>query len=314
MNVLKINENLQIPSLGFGTYRASGDALVRAVKLAIMSGYRYIDCAWLYNNEEKVGQGIKEAIQESNGSIKRENLFIVSKLWSTFHSKDMVKKGLNESLNKLQLEYLDLFLIHWPMGYKENTAEALPEDSNKDLIDSGVCYVETWKAMEELMKEGRVKNIGVSNFSIKQLQDIMESCEIKPVTNQIEVHPYLQEDKLVEFCQNNNILVTAYGIIGGGEKSTDPSVPALLENETLIRIGKKYNKTPAQVCLRWGIQKGFAVLAKSITPCRIVENYQIFDFELSDEDMTEIKKINKNMRLIAGIERFKKHPLYPYTE
>jgi diketogulonate reductase-like aldo/keto reductase len=317
MKYIKVNERFQIPSLAFGTYRTSGDSLTRAIKEAIKCGYRHFDCAWFYGNEKTVGEALKEAIQESNGSLKREDLFIVSKLWCTFHSKDMVRKGLAESLYNFQMDYLDLYLIHWPMAFKEGSGEALPQNSKAELLYSDVSYVETYKAMEELMREGKVKNIGVSNFNIKQLQDIFDNCEIKPFTNQIEVQPYFHNSKLVDFCQNNKVLVSAYAPLGGGEKSKIPGVSDLLENQILNTIGKKYKKTTAQVCLRWGIQKGFAVLAKSVTPSRIVENYQIFDFELTEEDMNEIKKLDYNMRLVDFANWFKElkdNKFYPFDD
>lgn len=313
-NDISINTHLNnMPLVGLGTFRSDDKALLKqAVKHAIKVGYRHIDCAWVYGNEDAIGQAIKESIAESNGTLKREDLYIVSKLWNTFHSKHLVKGIFSETLSKLDLQYIDLYLMHWPMGYAENLGESIPKDKDGNRLYSDVHYLETYKAMEELIKEGKVKNLGVSNFNISQIQDILSNCEIKPINNQVEVNPYIQNDKLIDFCQKNSIIVSAYGPIGAGQKSTNrPDLPILLENETLKRIGNKYGKTPAQVCLRWLLQRNLVVLPKSVTPSRIEENIQLFDFSLSVEDMSEIKGLNQNLRNY-GVEMTKNHKFYPF--
>jgi diketogulonate reductase-like aldo/keto reductase len=306
-----------IPLIGLGTFRTADDksGLINAIKHAIKIGYRHIDGAWLYSNEDVIGQAIKEAIEESEGKLKREDLFLVSKVWNTFHSKDLVRKCLDETLKNLGVDYIDLYLVHWPMGFAENTGlGAFPKDVEGNRLYSDVHYLETYKAMEELLKEGKIKQIGVSNFNISQLQDVLNNCEIKPVNNQIEVNPYLQNDKLIEFCQKNKIAVSAYGPIGAGQKSTTkPDLPILLENGTIVNLGKKYGKSPAQICLRWCLQRNIIVLPKSVTPSRIEDNFQIFDFNLNDQDMLEIKGLNQNYRNY-GVEMLSNHKFYPFNQ
>jgi len=302
-----------IPQLGFGTYRSQGDSLKDALKHAIKCGYRHIDTAYVYLNEDVIGRTLKEVIDESNGTLKREDFFLVSKVWCTHHSKQAVRQALQETLKNLQTDYLDLYLIHFPMGFKEGTGELpFPKDDKGEPIFSDICYLETQQAMEELHKEGLIKNIGLSNFTLTQLQDVMKNCTIKPQNLQIEVSPYLQNDDYVDFCQNNNIVITAYGILGSGEVPTKPNIPMLLKNETLINIGKKYNKSPAQVCLRWGIQRNFVVLAKSTIPSEICENLKVFDFQLSDSDMVAIKDLHCDVRHLVGLSIFKDHKFYPF--
>lgn len=311
---LKMSNGIEFPMIGLGTFRSVGndEGFIAAIKAAIKSGYRHFDLAWLYGNEDVVGKALKESIDESNGTLKREDLFLVSKVWNTHHSKEQVGVCLNETLTNLQVDYIDLYLVHWPMGFKEQTGSAFPKDENDKTIFSDVNYLETYKAMEELMKLGKIKSIGVSNFNIKQLEDVLANCEIKPVNNQVEVNPYLQNDELIEFCQKKQIVISCYGPIGAGQKSTsNPDIPIILENEVIVKIGKKYNKSPAQVCIRWGIQRNLVMLPKSVTPSRILENAQVFDFTLSDEDMLEMKGLNHNMR-VYGVESLKSHKYYPF--
>lgn len=310
---IKLITGFDLPQLGFGTYRCNGKPLEKALKYAIQVGYRHIDTAWLYQNEDTIGKVFKEVLKESNGELKRENFFITSKVWNTHHSKKMVRKCLNESLTNLKLDYLDMYLMHYPLSFKENTGdEPFPKDSKGKPLYSDVSYIETYKAMEELLKEGKMKSIGLSNFTISQMEDILKNCEIKPSNLQMEISPYLQNDEIVEFCKKHQIIITAYGVIGAGEKSTITNMPFLLDNKTLIEIGKKYNKSSAQVCLRWGIQRGLVVLAKSVTPNRILENYQVFDFELTNEDMNLIKELHCNMRSLRGFDIFADHKHYPF--
>lgn len=315
MQSLKLSTGFEMPMLGFGTYRNKGDDLEKALRYAIEIGYRHIDCAWFYDNEAIIGRVLKDVIEKSNGSLKREDFFIVSKVWNTHHSREMVRKCLSETLENLQLDYLDVYLVHFPMGFAYTDGkEPFPVDENGKPLYSDVSYIETYKAMEELMKEGKIKSIGLSDFTIPQIQDVLDNCEIKPANLQMEISPYLQCDKFLEFCKKNNIVISIYGVIGAGEVSNKAGVPFLLEHECLIKIGKKYGKTPAQICLRWGIQRNLVVLAKSTHESRIKENFEIFDFELSAEDMEEIKKLNMNLRSLRGFDKFKDHKYYPFHE
>lgn len=305
MQLIKLNDGNMFPFIGLGTFRSVGEDVDvnNAIKSAIKAGYRHFDLAWFYKNEDVIGSALKEAIEESNGALKREDLYLVSKVWNTHHTKEQAVLSLNETLANLKVDYIDLFLVHWPMGFKEGTGDPFPKDSDGNVIFSDVSYLETYKELENQMKLGKIKSIGVSNFNIKQLQDILNNCEVKPTNNQVEVHPYNQNDELIEFCQKNDIVVSAYAPIGSGKD--------LLENETISKIANKHTKSPAQVCLRWGIQRNLVMLPKSVTPSRISENIQVFDFTLSDNDMAEIKSVNKNSR-VYGLENLKHHRYYPF--
>jgi len=242
------------------------------VKTAIKHGYRSIDTAAIYENEAGVGTGIREGMKEAG--ISREDLFVTSKVWNADLGYESTKKAFETSLNKLGLEYLDLYLIHWPVEGK---------------------YKEAWRALEDLYKEGRVKAIGVSNFHIHHLEDLMEDADIKPMVNQVEYHPRLTQKELQAFCQEQGIQLEAWSPLMQGQ---------LLDNEVLQEIGKRYNKTVAQVILRWDLQNGVVTIPKSTKEHRIVENASIFDFELSKEDMELIDSLNQNHRVGPDPDNF----------
>lgn len=315
---IKMNNDLVMPMLGFGTSRTAPDAaqLGAAVKYAIKVGYRHIDGAWIYFNDPVLGKAAKQAIAESLGMITRDDLYIVCKIWNTMHSKEGVKIGVSDTLTNLGISYGDLFLIHWPMALKDDLTgvDPYPRDKDGKLVFSNVHYLETYRALEECVDQGLTKSIGLSNFNISQCEDVLKNCRIKPVCNQIEVHPYFQNDKLVEFCQNNGMIVVGYSPLGAVDiAESREDVPNILLDGTLIKIGKKYNKTAAQVCLRWSLQKGCVPIVKALEPDQILENGQIFDFELSTEDMNEIKQLNKNIRIFKAPDQ-KDHPFYPFNE
>lgn len=188
------------------------------MKSAIRNGYRHFDCAHIYFNEQHIGKAIRDAIAESNGALKREDFFITSKCWNTYHSRERVHLCLDQILERLGLEYLDLYLMHWPMGFKEDAGD-YPLGQDGKLIPSDVHYLETYKALEECLRNGKTKSIGVSNFNIKQLEDVLANCDIKPVCNQFEVNPLFQNTELIEFCQNKNIVVVAYAPLGAPDRA-----------------------------------------------------------------------------------------------
>ncbi|OIK12123.1 glyoxal reductase [Bacillus sp. MUM 13] len=261
-----LNNGVEMPQLGFGVFKVeNGDQTVESVKKALEAGYRAIDTAAIYGNEEGVGQAIRES------GIPREELFITSKVWNDDQGYDSALAAYDASLKRLGLEYLDLYLIHWPGQDK---------------------YIDTWKALEKIYNDGRVKAIGVSNFHIHHLENLLASSEVTPVINQIELHPRLSQEEIREFCKKHDIKAEAWGPLGQGN---------LLEEPTISHIAEKHGKTPAQILIRWHLQHGIVVIPKSVTPSRIEQNAQVFDFELSMEEMNKIDALNMN-------ERFGKNP------
>ncbi|MFX3672931.1 MAG: aldo/keto reductase [Paenisporosarcina sp.] len=265
LSTTTLHNGVKMPWLGLGVFKVEeGPSVIEAVRTAIKHGYRSIDTAAIYKNEEGVGQGIREGIIEAG--ISREELFITSKVWNADFGYDTTLAAYDESLKKLGLDYLDLYLIHWPVEGK---------------------YKDTWRALETIYKENRVKAIGVSNFHIHHLKDVLEDAEIVPMVNQVEYHPSLTQKELQSFCQEHNIQLEAWSPLMQGK---------LLDQPVLKEIGDTYNKSVAQVILRWDLQNGVVTIPKSITEHRIVENSSIFDFELTKEDMKRIDDLNKNER------------------
>lgn len=255
-----LSNDVEIPCVGFGTWQTpDGKVAYDSVKTAIDTGYRHIDTAAAYENEESVGK----AVQDSN--IKREDLFITSKLWNSERGYDKTIAAFNETLKLLKTNYLDLYLIHWPASETQF--------DNWDEIN-----VDTWRAITDLYKDGKIKAIGTSNFMPHHLKSLMET-EIQPMVNQIEYHPGYTQDETVKYCKENGILVEAWSPIGSGR---------LLENELLKEIAVKYSKTVAQLCIRYALQNDVLPLPKSVTPERIESNTQVFDFKITDEDMASI--------------------------
>eukprot|EP00029_Vermamoeba_vermiformis_P012800 TRINITY_DN775_c0_g1_i1.p1 TRINITY_DN775_c0_g1~~TRINITY_DN775_c0_g1_i1.p1 ORF type:complete len:333 (-),score=54.71 TRINITY_DN775_c0_g1_i1:129-998(-) len=279
-----------MPQLGIGTWQSKPEQVGAAVEHAVKVGYRHIDCAWIYSNQKEVGDAIKRCIPKYIQS--RAELFITSKLWNTDHKPDRVKHACKTTLNELKIDYLDMYLIHWPV--------ALLNDN--ETVDRSAKIQDTWQAMQALVEEGLVKSIGVSNFSEEHLHTLIDETDIIPTTNQIEVHPLLTQSKLLDYCQQNGIVVTAYSPLARGSTSKaaqdDPRYD-LLNQKTVRDIAAKYNKSPAQVCIRWALQKQLIVIPKSVTPRHIEENLHVFDFTLDADDMTAINKLNINHRTVV---------------
>lgn len=263
MNTLiTLSNGKSIPVVGFGTWQApNGQITSDAVKTALKSGYRHIDAAAIYGNETFVGQAIKEFISESG--VSRENIFVTSKVWNTERGYEKTIAAFHKTLKDLQLEYLDLYLIHWPASCSQFDNW---EEINQD----------TWRALETLYSEGLVKAIGVSNFYVSHLDSLLKHAQVQPMVNQIEIHPGQNQKEVVDFCHQHNIAIEAWSPLGTGR---------LLQNETLTNIASKYNKSVAQLCIRWSLQHGVIPLPKSITPERIIQNFDVFDFEISKCDM-----------------------------
>ena len=256
-----LSNGYKIPCIGFGTWQTpDGETAVNAVKEAIKLGYKHIDTAAIYGNEKSIGKAIKES------GINREELFITSKVWNKERGYKTTLKAFEKTLNYLSLDYLDLYLIHWPASVNQ-------------FKDWDNINLETWKAMTELYKAGKIKSIGVSNFMPHHLKSLMET-EIKPMVNQIEFHVGFMQEETFKYCNDNNILIEAWSPLGTGK---------MLDNDRLKEIANKYNKSIAQLCIRWCLQNNTLPLPKSVTPSRIKENTEIFNFVISGEDM---KKIN----------------------
>ncbi|KAI8927617.1 NADP-dependent oxidoreductase domain-containing protein [Entophlyctis helioformis] len=256
------------PAVGLGTWRSSKPTeATTAVSHAIRAGYRHIDCALCYENEHEVGQGIID------GGVPREQLFITSKLWNTFHRPEHVPTGIAQTLKDLGTDYLDLYLMHWPVAHvNRGDGNSERDASGKPLVDTEVTIEQTWRAMEKLVDEGKTRAIGVSNFNIRNLKELLAYARIKPAVNQVELHPYLPQNELLEFCKANDILVTAYSPLG-----STPGPGSVLNDTTIAEIATRLGKTPAQVLISWAVQRGTQ---------RITSNFQ--DFVLPDADFQAI--------------------------
>ncbi|XP_042134118.1 estradiol 17 beta-dehydrogenase 5 isoform X2 [Peromyscus maniculatus bairdii] len=268
----------------------------------------------MYQNEEEVGLAIRSKIAE--GTVKREDIFYTTKLWCTFHRPELVQFGLEQSLKKLQLHYVDLYLIHFPISLKPGE-NYLPTDENGKTIFDTVDLCATWEAMERCKDAGLTKSIGVSNFNRRQLEMILNKpgLKYKPVCNQVECHLYLNQGKLLDFCKSKDIVLVAYSALGSHreKKWVDQNTPILLDDPVLGSMAKKYKRTPALIALRYQLQRGVVVLAKSFSEKRIKENIQVFEFQLTSEDMKVLDGLNKNIRYIPG-SIFKGHPEFPFSD
>ncbi|OCT58163.1 hypothetical protein XELAEV_18002492mg [Xenopus laevis] len=312
-----LNDGHKMPVLGFGTYapdKIDKSLAEEATKVAIEVGFRHIDCAHFYGNEAEVGRAIKMKMED--GTVRREELFYTGKLWNTYHDPELVQPALEKSLQDLQLHYMDLFVIHMPMGLKPGE-DLIPRDERGHFIYHNVDLRHTWEAMEKCKDAGLVRSIGVSNFNRRQLELILNKpgLKYKPVCNQVECHLYLNQSKLLGFCQSQEIVLVGYGILGSSrdEKWIDQNLPVLLEDPVLNDIARRQNKSPAQVALRYLLQQGVVVLAKSSNPERIKENFQVFDFHLPEEDMKELGGLNRNMRYVEA-KVWRDHPQYPFHD
>lgn len=299
MTKIKFRNNDEMPAFGLGTWKSEEGKVYNAIKTAIKIGYRHIDCAHIYGNEKEVGQALSDCFSEMD--ISRKDLWITSKLWNNSHAYKDVFPALKQTLKDLQLEYLDLYLIHWPVTLKRDVT--FPTSAEDFLSLDEVPLAKTWEAMEEAVYAGLTKHIGVSNFGIKKLEDLISKSEITPEINQVELHPYLQQEDLVSFCKSNSIKLTAYAPLGSADRPDalkSQNEPTLLDNPTITEIAKSKNATPAQILISWGLHKGFAVIPKSTNPDRIKQNYDAQYITLTKDDMEEISKLDKEFRYVDG--------------
>lgn len=274
MGNVTLNNGLKMPLVGYGVFRVpEGDDLAEAVKTAIAKGYRSIDTAQVYRNEESVGRGIRAAIEE--GIVTRDELFITSKVWNDGLSYEETLAAYDSSLEKIGLDYLDLYLVHWP-GIDEN-------------------YIEVYKALEKIYQDGRVRSIGVSNFHVHHLENLLKETTVVPVINQIEFHPHLTQEEVRAYCQDKGIQVEAWSPLMNG---------SLLEEALIQELASKYGKTPAQIVLRYDVQHNVVTIPKTMTPTRMVENLDVFNFSLTDEEMAQLDALNDGLRCGPDPEKF----------
>jgi len=319
MSLVKtLNNGVNMPLLGLGTWKSKPGEVKNAVSTALELGYRHIDCAFVYGNEAEVGSALVEKL---DSGLDRKDIFITSKLWSTFHHPDDVRNAIVETLKLLRLDYLDLYLIHWPTAFKRGDS-LFPKDLEGNVLYYDSNLLETWQAMEKLVDEGLTKSIGVSNFNSQQVAELCDKGRIKPAVNQVEIHPYFSQYPLIEFCHLRGVAVTAYSPLGSPDRPwAKPGEPLLLQDPKLTAISKKYGKTAAQVVIRWVLQRDVIVIPKSVTPSRIKENFEVSDFVLTDEDMKKIDSFNRDCRLIvpriekdgASVYRDADHPNFPFN-
>ncbi|MFE6799431.1 aldo/keto reductase [Paenibacillus chitinolyticus] len=268
-----LHNGVKMPWLGLGVFKVEeGPELVEAVKTAIKNGYRSIDTAAVYGNEEGVGQGIREGLAETG--LSREDLFVTSKVWNADQGYESTLQALEVSLRKLGLDYLDLYLIHWPVQGK---------------------YKDTWRALEAIYESGKARSIGVSNFHVHHLQDLLQDAKIKPMVDQIEFHPCLTQEELRAYCREQGIQFEAWSPLMQGE---------LLDNEVLKAVAGRHGKSVAQIILRWDLQNGVVTIPKSTKEHRIIENASVFDFELTADEMSRISALNENRRVGPDPDNF----------
>ncbi|AUS84943.1 aldo/keto reductase [Lysinibacillus sp. YS11] len=274
MGNVVLNNGLKMPLVGYGVFRVpEGDDLAEAVKTAIAKGYRSIDTAQVYRNEESVGRGIRAAIEE--GLVTREELFITSKVWNDGLSYEETLAAYDSSLEKIGLDYLDLYLVHWP-GIDQN-------------------YIEVYKALEKIYQDGRVRSIGVSNFHVHHLESLLKETTVVPVINQIEFHPHLIQEEVRAYCKDKGIQVEAWSPLMNG---------SLLEEALIQELASKYGKTPAQIVLRYDVQHDVVTIPKTMTPARMTENLAVFDFTLTEQEMTQVDAMNDGLRCGPDPEKF----------
>ncbi|OBQ51491.1 aldo/keto reductase [Halodesulfovibrio spirochaetisodalis] len=309
MKYVQLPSGDRMPALGLGTYLSPPEKIEQAISTALSCGYRHIDCAAIYGNEDDIGA----ALQKELATYKREDLWITSKLWCDCHEPDAVLPALKQTLKDLNLSYLDLYLIHWPIALAPGVE--LPQKHEDYITLEQVPLQATWQAMETCVEQGLIRNIGVSNFSTHKLASLLAQARIQPAVNQIEIHPYQQQKQQVAFAQKHNIALTAYcplGSIGTPITTQDGSLPPpLLKHPLIISIAKKHSATPAQVLLAWLLKQGIAAIPKSITPERIQENFASTKLDLDTNDMTALAELDMHARIIDG--RIFTHYNSPYT-
>ncbi|OJJ02404.1 hypothetical protein ASPVEDRAFT_41897 [Aspergillus versicolor CBS 583.65] len=281
----KLNSGHSIPAVGLGTWLSKPHEVENAVDAALRAGYRHIDAAACYLNENEVGNGWKKS------GVPRDQIFITSKLWNTHHHPKNVEEALNKTLKDLQTDYLDLYLIHWPVAFEHTNETLTPIDpTTKRFRLADVPTADTWKVLEGFVKAGKIRSIGVSNFTVEKLEELLKTAEIPPAVNQIEAHPYLQQPKLTQYSKDKDILTVAYSPLGNNIYNA----PRVVDDPTVKEIANRLGKDPAAVLISWAVQRGTSVLPKSVTPSRIESNFQ--DFVIPDAEFETLNKLDRSQR------------------
>ena len=299
MNTLKFSNGDTMEAIGLGTWKSEKGEVTEAVKIALENGYKHIDCAATYGNEAEVGEAFKSYFDKD--ASKREDIWITSKLWNNAHKKEDVIPALKQTLNDLKLDYLDLYLMHWPVAFKPGVD--FPQSGDDFLSLDDVPLSETWNEMVKAKEQGLVKHIGVSNFSISKLKELMADTDDAPEMNQVELHPYLQQNELLEFCSKNDIHLTAYSPLGSGDRPDRMKAqdePSLLENPVIKKIADKHGVSAGQVLIKWSEQRGTGVIPKSTNEKRIKENLESAKVNLDKEDIAKIAELDEHFRYVTG--------------
>ncbi|MHB8970053.1 MAG: aldo/keto reductase [Pirellulaceae bacterium] len=302
---LGLSTGAAMPVVGLGTWKVANHLAAELIRQAIDVGYRHFDCACDYGNERQVGDGLHSAMQA--GLCRREDLWITSKLWNTYHRRDHVRTALDRTLNDLQLDYLDLYLIHFPISlnfvpFAKRYPPGWffdPAEPNPHMVEDRVSLAETWGALESLVQAGHVKNIGVCNFGCSLLRDLLCYSQVHPAVLQVESHPYLAQEKLLRLCHSERIVFTAFSPLGSvSYESLGMATPSdsLLEHSVVREMARQHERTAAQVLLRWGIQRRTVVIPKTCDPARLKENLAVFDFELSADEMSQLGALDQHHR------------------
>lgn len=299
MQTLTFANNDKMPSLGLGTWKAEPGEVGNAVKDAIQIGYRHIDCAAIYGNEAEIGVALEAVLQA--GEVTREELWVTSKLWNNAHAEEQVPLALQQTLHDLRLDYLDLYLIHWPVAIRPDIV--FPTAGEHFLSLDEMPLFATWAGMEACVEKGLARHIGVSNFNSKHLEEISHTATIKPEMNQVELHPFLPQSGLLDYCQQKSIHLTAYSPLGSGDRPQmlkTANERSLLENAAVEAIANTHNCSPAQILLSWAIARDTAVIPKSVNPARLVENFESTQIVLNMGEMAKLTELETGARYVNG--------------